>query len=206
MEPWRRRGGIARCDLAATLPPYHPSRKSLESGKRAVTTEDLDLGEPPKLEQEVACFLRGSMENSKEEDEKVSPEPPVKEFHQRVPWKVETCEMPSWWRELVAVPEVWDHKKLAWEVQASFWLPRRMSELHQMEDCCQALLCHWVFFRRSSCHQPAPSMPAGIFGSCHGRRWYHMLKPSSIGQRKLTCLPEGSHACWQKAWRNWGRS
>ena len=43
-----------------------------------------------------------------------------------------------WWRELVAVPEVGDHKKLAQEVQASFQLPRGMSELHKMEDCHQA--------------------------------------------------------------------
>ena len=85
--------------------PYHPSRKSLESGKEAATAKDLDLGEPPKLEPEVAYFLRGSTENSKEEDE-VSPEPPVEEFYWWVLWKVETCETPSWWRELVAVLEV----------------------------------------------------------------------------------------------------
>ena len=46
--------------------------------------------------------------------------------------------MPSWWRELVAVPEVGDHKRLAWEVQASFQLPRRASELHKMKDYHQA--------------------------------------------------------------------
>ena len=110
--------------------PYHPSRKSPESSEGAATTEDLDLGEPLKMEPEVACFLRGSMENSEEEDEKVPPEPPVEEFHWWLPWKAETCEMPSWWRKLVAVPEVGDHEKLAQEVQASFQLPRRMSELY----------------------------------------------------------------------------
>ena len=68
------------------------------------------------------------MENFEEEDKKVPPEPPVKEFHWWVPWKAKTCEIPSWWRELVAVLEVGDHKKLAWEVWASFCLPRRMSE------------------------------------------------------------------------------
>ena len=96
------------------------------------------MEEPLELELEVACFLRGSMENSEEEDEKVPPEPPVKEFHRWVPWKMETCKTSSWWRELVAVPEVEDHKRLAQEVWASFWLPRRMSELHPRKDYCQA--------------------------------------------------------------------
>ena len=49
-------------------------------------------------------------------------------------------------------------------------------------------------------------MPAGIFGRYHGRRQWYMLESSSIGQRRLTCLLEGSHACWQKVWRNWLRS
>ena len=45
---------------------YYPSRKSPESSEGAAATEDLDLEEPPKLEPEVACFLKGSMQNSKE--------------------------------------------------------------------------------------------------------------------------------------------
>ena len=137
MEQKRRHHWL---QLGSCPTPYLPSRKSPESGKGTATAEDLDLGEPPKLEPEVAYFLGGSIENSEEEDEKVPSEPPVKDFLWWVPWKVETCETPSWWRELVAVLEVGDHEKLAWEVWASFWLPRRMSELHQMEDCCQAPL------------------------------------------------------------------
>ena len=137
------------------------------------------------------------MENSEVEDENVPPEPPVKEVHRWVLWKVETWEMPSWWRGLVAVPEVGDHNRLAWEVWASFWLPRRMSELHQMDDCCQtppALPCLlWKKFIPPT--SSTPSMPARIFGRYHRRRWWHMLEPSSIGWRKLTSMLEGSHAC-----------
>ena len=118
--------------------PYHPSRKNSESGKEAAATKDLDLEEPPELGLEVTCFLRGSIENFEEEDEKVPPKPPGKEFHRWVTWKAEACKMPSWWRELVAVPKVEDHKRLAWEVQASFLLPRRVSELHKVEDYHQA--------------------------------------------------------------------
>ena len=55
--------------------PYHPSRKDSVSGKEPAATEDLDLEEPLELGPEVACFLRGSTENSKEEDKKVPQAP-----------------------------------------------------------------------------------------------------------------------------------
>ena len=103
-----------------------------------MANKDLDLEEPLELGPEVTCFLRGSTENSKEEDEKAPPEPPAKEFCRWVTWNVEACKMPSWWRELVAVLEVGDHKRLAWEVWSSFQLPRRVSKLHKVEDYHQA--------------------------------------------------------------------
>ena len=101
--------------------------------------EDPNLEEPLELGLKVTCFLRGLAENLEEEDEKApSPEPPVKRLCKWVTWKAETCKMPSWWRELMAVPEVEDREKLAWEVVASFWLPIRASELHNMENYHQA--------------------------------------------------------------------
>ena len=110
-----------------------------------MATEDPDLEEPLELGLEVTCFLRGLAENLEEEDKKApSPEPPVKEVHKWVMWKAGACKTPSWWRELMAVPEVEDCKKLAQEVQASFWLPKRLSKLHKMENYHQAppaLLC-----------------------------------------------------------------
>ena len=44
----------------------------------------------------------------------------------------------------MAIPEVKDHKKLAWEIWAWFQHPKRASELHKMENYHQvppALLC-----------------------------------------------------------------
>ena len=71
--------------------------------------EDPDLEELPELGLEVTCFLRDLAENLEEEDKKAtSPEPPVKELYKLVMWKAEACETPSWWRELMAVPEVED--------------------------------------------------------------------------------------------------
>ena len=114
--------------------PYHLARKSHESIGKAAAPEGLDLEEPPELEPEVACFLWESTGNCEEEDEKVPLEPLIREFCQWVPWKANTCEMPDWWGEVVAVPEVEDHKKLAREVRALFQYPRRMKELHPKEN------------------------------------------------------------------------
>ena len=118
---------------------YHPSRRNLESSGEAVAAEDPNLEEPMKLGLEVTSFLRGLAKNLEEEEEKVpSPKPPVKELCKWVMWKAEACKMPSWWRELMAVPEVEDHEKVAWEVWALFQLPKRKSELHRMENYHQA--------------------------------------------------------------------
>ena len=40
------------------------------------------------------------------------PKPPVEELQKWVMWKAETYKTPSWWRELMKVPEVEDHEKL----------------------------------------------------------------------------------------------
>ena len=78
------------------------------------------MEEPLELGPEVTCFLRGLAENSEEEDKKVySPEPPVEESWERVKWKAEAYIMPSWWRELMKVPEVEDREGLAQKVWAS---------------------------------------------------------------------------------------
>ena len=76
---------------------YHPSRRNSESNRKTVATEDPNLEELLELGLEVTCFLRGSAENSEEEEEKaLPPKPPVKELHKWVTWKAEACEMPSW--------------------------------------------------------------------------------------------------------------
>ena len=99
-----------------------------------MATKDPDLEELLKLRPEVTCFLRGSAENSEEEEKVPSPKPPVKELQKWVAWKAEACKTPGWRRELLAVPEVQDYEELAQKVQASFQLPKRASELHKMEN------------------------------------------------------------------------
>ena len=56
---------------------YHPSRRNSEPSGEVMATEDPDLEEPLELGPKVACFLRGSAENSEGEEKAPSPEPPV---------------------------------------------------------------------------------------------------------------------------------
>ena len=149
---------------------YHPSRRNSESAREAMTTEDPDLEELPELGLEVASFLRGLAKNSEEEEKAPSPKPPVKDFHQWVAWKAETCKTPGWWRELLAVPEVQDCEELVQKVQASFHHPKRASKLNEMENCHQAPLHHHVSPEGISCHLPILSLPAGTFERCKERR------------------------------------
>ena len=117
--------------------PNRPSSLRTESSKEAAATEGSDLEEPPGG-LEVASFLRGSMETSKDEDDRMPPEPAVTEFNHWVPWRANRCKTPSWWSELLAVPEVGDHKRLAREVQSLFQLLQRMRELRMKEANLQA--------------------------------------------------------------------
>ena len=101
--------------------------------------EDPNLEEPLELGPEVTCFLRGSAKKSEEEEKVPSPKPPVKVLHKWVAWKAEACKMPSWWRELMAVPDIEDWQKLACEVRALFWHPKRAREVHKTDNHHQAL-------------------------------------------------------------------
>ena len=49
----------------------------MPSGRMGSEGRDSDLGEPPQLRAEVASFLQGSSEMPEEENEEMSPEPPV---------------------------------------------------------------------------------------------------------------------------------
>ena len=104
-----------------------------------MSTQDLNLEELLELGPEVTCFLQGSAESSEEENMKVpSPEPPIKKLQKWVIWKAQAYETPSWWQELTMVPEVDNYEKLAHEVWASFQLPKRVSEQHQVKNDHQA--------------------------------------------------------------------
>ena len=74
---------------------YNPSRRNSESSGEVIATEVPDLEEPPELGPEVTSFLRGSAENSEEEEKVPSPEPPMKELCKWVAWKAKTCETPD---------------------------------------------------------------------------------------------------------------
>ena len=159
-----------------------------------MATKDPDLEESPELEPGVTSFFRGSVENSEEEEKAPLPEPPVKELCKWLTWKAKMCETPDWWRELLAVPGVLNCKKLVQKVQTLFSHTKRISEVNKMENYYQAPLLHHVSSERISSCLPTPSLLVKTLGRCRERRQWHMSMPSSIGQRRLIHLLEGSHA------------
>ena len=76
--------------------------------------------------------------------------PPAEEYEKGVEWRGWTVDMPSWWQELVGIPEVNDFQELAQKIQASFKLPQRMSEIHNVESYYMTPLApkclHWKDF------------------------------------------------------------
>ena len=100
---------------------------------------DSDLGDPPQLQAEVASFLQCSSKTAEEDSEGISLEPPISQPAKWVWWRAETCDIPNWYAELSTVP-LEDTKKLAWQVRASFRLPKCMHELNPKEAPFHALL------------------------------------------------------------------
>ena len=158
-----------------------PSGQRTESGEEATTAEGSDLDEPPELGPEVASFLRQSLGTSKDKSDRIPPEPVVTKFSQWVPWRANKCKNPSWWAELVVMPEIGDHKKLAREVQALFWLPQWMKELKMKEADLQA-----------------PAMPPCF----HWQKF--MLPPQSIyACRDVGEIPQEKVVAYARALQHW---
>ena len=141
----RRHCQVQPEDCCAPYFEYHPSQRGSESKGDAEAMEDFNLEDALELWLEVSCFLQGPIRSSEEENvEMPSHEPPIEELEEWVTWRAQACETTSWWQELTMVPEVDDHEKLAHEVWASFWLPKRVSEWCWVENNHQAppaLLC-----------------------------------------------------------------
>ena len=93
--------------------PSHPADSKMGSSEEGTTSKGSDLEEPLELGLVVASFLRGLPGTSKDEGDRMPPEPVVLEFSQWVPWKTKKCETPNWWTKLSMVPGIEDCRKLA---------------------------------------------------------------------------------------------
>ena len=69
--------------------PSCPSDLKTGPSEEGANVEGSDLEEPLELKPVVASFLRGLWEASKDEGDRMPPEPTVLEFSQWVPWKEE---------------------------------------------------------------------------------------------------------------------
>ena len=172
--------------------PPEPKTGLSEEG---ATDKGSDLEESPELKPAVAFFLRGLLEASRDEGNRMPPEPAVLEFSQWVPWKAKKCETPDWWTELSTVPGIQDCRKLAKEVRASFGLTQWMRELGMREATLQAppappYLCRWRFM-----------LPAESIYACRDIREIPREKVVAYARalqhwaEEIIHLMEGGHTC-----------
>ena len=78
---------------------------------------------PSELGPEVDCFLWELASRSREEGKSDSSSEPLAEEYERwVTWRGWALNMPSWWKELVKIPEVEEFQELACRIWASFEL------------------------------------------------------------------------------------
>ena len=179
---------------------YSPPWRDPASEEDEEALPDFDLEALPELGPEVDCFLLEPADSSGEEDRKrSSSEPPVEDFKSWVTWRAQVHNSPDWWQELTEVPGIDNHKKLAWEVWASFELIQQISEWHCVENYHQAPLAppciHWKSFL----------LPHDSKFACQDIRelqWEKMVayaQALQFGWRKPICLLRANHTFWQGA-------
>ena len=99
---------------------------------------------PPSLDPDLEYFfgehtlLQGAEERRCPQQD-LWPKPPLKDHCKWIEWHAQCMDMPAWWWELQAIPDVEDHQELAWKVRASFKVPMAWSQAWGGENDCSAL-------------------------------------------------------------------
>ena len=87
--------------------------------------KESNLGPPPILEPELECFLGVPMPMWGAGDRWDSPpEPSINNYEIWLEWQAHRVNTPDWWKELVAIPNAGDPKRLAQKICTSFEVPR----------------------------------------------------------------------------------
>ena len=168
---------------ALSIPLCGPG--TLEDEEAELPFLEFDLGPPPELGPEVNHFLQELASKSREDSESnSSSEPPAEEHKRWVMWRWWALDMPSWWQELVKIPEVEDFQELAQKIWASFELPQRMSKLHHMENTTWLPQCPNVSAGWISSHCQIQSSPAGI-SKRNSWRWPCLCTGSPVLGREI---------------------
>ena len=203
---WKSRGWKRRHDQVwleechAPYFEYHLPWRCSGSQEDEEAPMDSDLEAPPELGPEVNCFLQGLSKSSGEEDRGMSsPETLVEELENWVIWRAWMQDTPGWWQELAEVPGVDDYKKLAWEVQASFQLPQRISKWHQVENYHQAPPAPPCLHCKSFLPPPNSKFACQNIRELQLEKMVAYAKALQFWVKKPICLLGANHAFWQGA-------
>ena len=124
----RRKKRCCQVSFTSQPTPSWSTNPDMPLGKMGSKDRDSDLGEPPKLKVEVVSFLQGSSKTLEGKDEDAT-----RAIH------VKVCQLGMmegqevWHSQLVGGIIIRSGGRLAWEVRASFQLPRHMHELDPRE-------------------------------------------------------------------------
>ena len=88
---------------------------------------------PLTLEPNIENFL-GEPTATQEAGENLLQEPLVENYEVWVEWRGHQVDMPDWWGELVAIPDIDDYQKLAQKIRASLKIPRVRSKAQRVEN------------------------------------------------------------------------
>ena len=101
-----------------------PSRELWGQVMGAGEVEENDLGPPPTLGLELEYFLETPTTMWGTRDRQGSPpQPSINNYELWLEWQACQVDMPNWWKELAAIPNMGDPKRLAWKIYATFNVP-----------------------------------------------------------------------------------
>ena len=98
-----------------------------ETSNRSELAEG-DLRPPPSLDPDLKYFFGEHMllqgaEGRRDPQQDLQPEPLLEDHCKWIEWHGQCVDMPAWWWELQAIPDVEDHLELTKKVKASFEVP-----------------------------------------------------------------------------------
>ena len=179
---------------------YNPPWRGPASEEDEEALLDFDLEAPPELGPKVNCFLLGLADSSGEEDRKrSSPEAPVEDLENWVTWRAQVLDTPDWWQELIEVPGIDDHEKVAQEVWASFELPQKISEWHRVENYHQASWAQLCIHRKSFLLLPDSKFACQDIRELQQEKMVAYTQALQFWGEKVICLLGANCAFWQGA-------
>ena len=129
----------------------------------------------------------------------LSQKPSVENYEVWLEWRGHLLDMLDWWEELVAIPHVDDHHRLAQKVQASFQIPQARCKALKVSIDYSSPATLKCIGRKAFLPIPDPSIPCQDYREGQPVRPWHIPRPYSIRSKRPTSQSLMNCAFWQDA-------